>query len=122
MIETGFDAFTPDPIRASEFYQKAHKNKNTDATFNLGLLYLNSPEFDTPEEEAIELIQKAAMEGNQKAQDHLINIGFVNNKIEFISKEPQIEVFNSEDEYEEEESEEEGKFLGFQVLGVFLKI
>lgn len=110
MIETGFDAFTPDPLRAAEFFQRAHQDKNTDATFNLGLLYLNSPEFDTPEEEAIGLIQKAAMEGNTKAQDHLINIGYINNKIEFISKQSPVELIDSEEEYEEEESEEEGKF------------
>ena len=109
MIENGFDAFTPDPLKAAEFYQKAHENKNTDGTFNLGLLYHNSPEFDTNEDDALELIQKAAMEGNSRAQEYLINIGFINNRIEFIQKEPPVEVFDSENELEEEESEEESK-------------
>ncbi|CAI2385066.1 unnamed protein product [Moneuplotes crassus] len=107
MVESGFDAFIPDPVKAEECYQKAHENHNTDATFNLGLLYLNSHIFDTSEEEATQLIYNAAMGGNTKAQNHLINIGYVNNKIEFISKVPDEEIYDSEDEYEEEESEEE---------------
>lgn len=110
MIEDGFDAFTPDPIRAAEFYQKAHYNNNTDATFNLGLLYLNTPDFETTSEDALELIQKAAMSGNKRAQEHLINIGFINNKAEFINtKQNKEEVLESDNEIEEEESENERK-------------
>jgi TPR repeat protein len=108
MIENGFDAFTPDPFRAVEFYQKAHNNKNTDATFNLGLLYLKTPEFETTPEDALELIQKAAMTGNKRAQEHLINLGLINNKAEFISSNPKKEeILESEGELEEEESESE---------------
>ena len=115
MIEQGFDAFTPDPVRAAEFYQKAHENKNTDATFNLGLLFMNSIEFDTTNEEALKLIHKAAMNGNTRAQDHLINLGYINNKLEFMKNEESQDLYLSEDELEEEESEEEGKLFSLNI-------
>lgn len=79
MIENGFDAVIPDPIRAAEFYQKAHNKNNTDATFNLGLLYIGASDvFNIPIEEGIEYIKNSASRGNIKAKEYLIKTGIIN--------------------------------------------
>jgi TPR repeat protein len=41
MLESGFDEKMSDPEQALEFYKKAHKLGNTDATINLALFHLN---------------------------------------------------------------------------------
>jgi len=105
MIENGFDAFIPDPFKAADCYEKAHNNKNTDATFNLGLLYLNSERFGVESNEALKLINEAALKGNTKAQEHLINIGYVNSRSEFVHA--NLQVSESDSELEEEEEEDE---------------
>lgn len=104
MVEAGFDAYVPNPARAAEFYSQAHQLENTDATFNLGLLYLNTPDFEVDNVEAFKLIQAASIKGNARAQDYLVNIGFVNNRSEFV------QVYNErEQEIESELEEEESK-------------
>ena len=113
MIESGFDAVLPDPEKAAECYQKAHRDKNTDATFNLGLLYLNYGEFGIEPEIALKLVNEAAIKGNRRAQNHLVNLGYVNNRSEFIQAVDH-EEFETEEELEEEEEEDEvGKFNTF---------
>ncbi len=41
MIENGFDERLGDPESALEYYKKAHKLGNTDASVNIAILYLN---------------------------------------------------------------------------------
>ena len=41
MLETGFDGKMAEPDIAIEWYRKAHKLGNTDATINLAVVYLN---------------------------------------------------------------------------------
>ncbi len=41
MIENGFDERLGDPEGALEYYKKAHKLGNTDASVNIAILYLN---------------------------------------------------------------------------------
>ena len=84
MIENGFDGVIADLLQAEHFYSKAHEMNNSDATFNLGYLYLNHPEFEFDEQNAINIIHEAAVNGNTKAQNFLVNIGVVTNKAEFI--------------------------------------
>ena len=41
MTENGFDDRIGDPEQALEYYKKAHKLGNTDASINIALMYLN---------------------------------------------------------------------------------
>lgn len=60
-------------IEAVEFYKRAIAldEKNSDAIFNMALLYYSKPEEKEWHMEAIELMKKSADLGNSKAQDYI---------------------------------------------------
>ena len=61
------------PIDAVEFYKKAIAldQNNTNAMFNMALLYYNKKEEAEWHSEAIELMTRAALKGNIKAREYL---------------------------------------------------
>jgi len=64
---------TTNPIGAVEFYKKAISldQNNTNAMFNMALLYYNKKEEAEWHSEAIELMTRAAKKGNLQAREYL---------------------------------------------------
>lgn len=65
------------PVEAVDYYKKALEADpfNSDAMFNMALLYLKSPEEKEWHDEAIEIIRRAASLGNARAKDFLYQHG-----------------------------------------------
>ena len=120
MFESGFDGIISNILQAEELYRKAHIMKNSDATFNLGYLYLNYPEFQVEEHQAYIIINESATNGNTKAQNFLINIGVVNNKADFI-KQSDIELV-SDDQIEDHENKQISSNKNIHIVCLIFKL
>lgn len=94
MIELGFDDRPGDPEQALDYYRKAHKLGNTDASINIAVYYINGVHgVDKDANMGKQLLKLAFKNGNDKAVDYMITCGFIKNR-----KEMDAEMLNVIDE------------------------
>jgi TPR repeat protein len=93
MIEVGFDDRASDPETALEYYKRAHKLGNPDATINIAIYYLNGVYVERDLNMGKYLLKQAYKNGNDKAVDYMITYGFIKSK-----KEIEAEMLNIDEE------------------------
>ena len=93
MIEVGFEDRPGDPDQALEYYRKANKLGNTDASINIAIYYINGVHVERDPKMGKQLLKQAYKNGNEKAVDYMVTFGFIKNR-----KEMEAEMLNIIDE------------------------
>ena len=93
MIEVGFEDRAGDPDQALEYYRKANKLGNTDASINIAIYYINGVHVERDPKMGKQLLKQAYKNGNEKAVDYMVTFGFIKNR-----KEMEAEMLNIIDE------------------------
>ena len=93
MIEVGFEDRVSDPENALDYYKKAHKLGNTDATINIAIYYLNGVHVDKDLNMGRLLLKQAFKHGNEKAVEYMLTFGLIKSR-----KEMEAEMMNIDDE------------------------
>lgn len=94
MIELGFEDKPGDPEQALDYYKRAHKLGNSDATINIAIYYLNGIHVEKDVNMGRYLLKQAFKNGNERSVDYMITFGFIKNR-----KEMEAEMLNMDDEY-----------------------
>lgn len=93
MIECGFEDRPGDPEAALDFYKRAHKLGNTDASINIAMYHLNGINMERDPNMGKHLLKYAYKAGNDRAIDYLISFGFIRSR-----KEIEAEMINVDEE------------------------